>query len=136
MGLAVDYGAHIAHYFLTCDEENRNKRIEKTLINIGPAVWNGGFSTFLAFVLLITSKSYVFQTFFKIFFLVVFFGLYNGMVFLPVILSLIGPKPYKNEIVSKVTLKTGNTSAACVTKEKEDIEMKKFWDNIFSSHEL
>ena len=125
MGLAVDYGAHIAHYFLTCDEENRNKRIEKTLIDIGPAVLNGGISTFLAFVLLMTSKSYVFKTFFKIFFLVVFFGLYHGMVFLPVILSLIGPKPYKNETVLKVTPKTGNTSAtAWVTNKKEDIEIK------------
>ena len=62
MGLAVDYGAHIAHYFLTCDEETRNKRIELTLIEMGPAVFNGGFSTFLAFILLMTSKSYVFKT--------------------------------------------------------------------------
>ena len=97
MGLAVDYGAHIAHYFLTCDEETRNKRIELTLIEMGPAVFNGGFSTFLAFILLMTSKSYVFKTFFKIFFLVVSFGLFHGMVFLPVVLSLIGPKPYVNK---------------------------------------
>ena len=99
--------------------------MEKTLIDIGPAVLNGGISTFLAFVLLMTSKSYVFKTFFKIFFLVVFFGLYHGMVFLPVILSLIGPKPYKNETVLKVTPKTGNNSAtAWVTNKKEDIEIK------------
>merc|ERR1712062_79780 len=61
MGLAVDYGTHIAHYFLTCEEETRNKRIELTLIEMGPAVFNGGFSTFLAFILLMTSKSYVFR---------------------------------------------------------------------------
>ena len=97
MGLAVDYGAHIAHYFMTCSEGDKNKRIEKTLTNIGPAVFNGGFSTFLAFILLMNSQSYVFMTFFKIFSLVVFFGLFHGMVFLPVILSLIGPSPYENE---------------------------------------
>ena len=72
----------------------RNERIRKTLENIGPAVLNGGFSTFLAFILLSFSKSHVFLTFFKIFFLVVVFGLFHGLVFLPVILSLIGPKPY------------------------------------------
>ena len=33
-------------------------------------------------------------SFFQVFFLVVAFGLFNGMVFLPVILSLIGPAPY------------------------------------------
>ena len=57
--------------------------------DMGPAVFNGGFSTFLAFALLMTSKSFVFVTFFKIFFLVVGFGLYHGLVFLPVVLRYI-----------------------------------------------
>ena len=56
MGLAVDYSAHIVHYFLTAEDGNRNERVQKTIINIGPAVFNGGVSTFLAFALLITSK--------------------------------------------------------------------------------
>jgi hypothetical protein len=33
---------------------------------MGPAVWNGGFSTFLAFILLAVSSSYVFKSFFKV----------------------------------------------------------------------
>ena len=41
-------------------------------------------------------RSYVFKTFFKIFFLVVSCGLFHGMVFLPVLLSLLGPKPHLN----------------------------------------
>ena len=53
---------------------------------MGPAVFNGGFSTFLAFALLMMSQSYVFKSFFKIFFLVVLFGLFHGLVFLPVVL--------------------------------------------------
>ena len=53
---------------------------------MGPAVFNGGFSTFLAVALLITSKSFLFVTFFKIFFLVVGFGIYHGLVVLPVVL--------------------------------------------------
>merc|ERR1712051_210323 len=84
----------MGHYFMTTDGADRNKRVETTLVDMGPAVLNGGFSTFLAFILLMTSKSYVFKTFFKIFFLVVSFGLFHGMVFLPVVLSLIGPKPH------------------------------------------
>ena len=58
---------------------------------IAPAVFNGGFSTLLAVVLLMFSDVYVFVTFFKIFVLVVFFGLYNGLVFLPVLLTIFGP---------------------------------------------
>ena len=33
---------------------------------MGPAVWNGGFSTFLAFVLLVNTDSHIFTTFFKV----------------------------------------------------------------------
>ena len=54
---------------------------------------NGGFSTFIAFVLLANSKSHVFITFFRVFLLVVVFGLFHGLTLLPVILSWIGPPP-------------------------------------------
>ena len=74
------------------EDHSRDARMKKALKAIAPAVLNGGFSTFLAVVLLVFSEVYVFVSFFKIFFLVVFFGLYNGLVFLPVLLTLIGPK--------------------------------------------
>ena len=70
---------------------SRDKRVVAALSNIGPAVLNGGISTFLAFILLAGSRSHVFLSFFKIFFLVVMFGLYQGLVVLPVVLSLFGP---------------------------------------------
>ena len=91
MGLAVDYSAHITHSFMRNTGTSRYQRIKKTIVDIGPAVFNGGFSTFLAFSLLMASKSFFMLVFFKVFFLVVFFGLFHGLVFLPVILSLIGP---------------------------------------------
>jgi len=42
------------------------ERALTTLSVIGPAVLNGGLSTFIAFVLLGFSKAYVFMTFFKV----------------------------------------------------------------------
>ena len=45
---------------------SRERRVKDALTNIGPAVLNGGFSTFLAFILLATSKSHVFTSFFKV----------------------------------------------------------------------
>jgi len=42
------------------------ERAHATLRDIGPAVWNGGLSTFLAVLLLAFSSSYVFKTFFKV----------------------------------------------------------------------
>ena len=42
-------------------------------------------------MLLAGSRSHVFSVFFKIFFLVVTFGLFQGLVVLPVLLSIFGP---------------------------------------------
>jgi len=69
-------------------------RLEKTLRSIetiGPAVFNGGLTTFLALTLCGGSTSHTFITFFKVFVLTVIFGLYHGLVLLPVLLSLFGP---------------------------------------------
>lgn len=41
-------------------------------------------------------KTEIFCSSFQIFFLVVMFGLFYGTMFLPVLLSLIGPKPYES----------------------------------------
>ena len=92
VGLCVDFSAHIAHGYLAC-QGDRHQRIVATLVKIGPAVLNGGVSTLLAFVLLATSQSYIFLSFFKIFFLICVLGLYHGLVALPVILSVAGPLP-------------------------------------------
>ena len=42
------------------------ERMVRTMYSMGPAVFYGGFSTFLAFILLAASKSYIFKTFFKV----------------------------------------------------------------------
>ncbi|GFO48112.1 patched domain-containing protein 3 [Plakobranchus ocellatus] len=93
IGLAVDYSAHIGHMFMTVVGTRQN-RTKETLGEMGPPVFYGGFSTFLAFVLLSNSNSYVFQTFFKVNFLVVMYGLFHGLILLPVFLSWMGPPPY------------------------------------------
>ena len=94
--------------------------MKSTLKSIGPAVFNGGISTMIGISMLITSESHVFISYFKvnsqapqlffkrvylfrcfidlftlqIFFLMILFGLYHGLVVLPVLLSLIGPDPF------------------------------------------
>ncbi len=93
IGLCVDYSAHMAHRFLVERNGSREDRVQMTILNMGPAVMNGGLSTFITFILLANSQSHVFITFFKIFFLVVVFGLFHGLTVLPVILSWIGPPP-------------------------------------------
>lgn len=107
VGLSVDYASHIGHMFMTI-AGSRMERARIALRDIGPAVWNGGFSTFLAVVLLVFSKSYVSMTFFKVFFCVVFYGLFHGLCYLPVILSCIGPTPYNSSRVHSLQLSTSS----------------------------
>lgn len=94
IGLCVDYATHIGHTFLTQSDGTKNERVLTTVTTIGSAVLYGGLSTLIGVGMLGLSDAYTFQTFFKIFLLVILFGLYHGVVLLPVVLSWIGPKPY------------------------------------------
>merc|ERR1719230_1400449 len=93
IGLAVDYSAHIGHNFMT-QQGSRAERVVKALADMGSSVFNGGFSTFLAVIVLALSNSYVFRVFFKMFFGISVFGLAHGLILLPVLLALVGPEPY------------------------------------------
>ena len=90
VGLCVDYAVHIGHAFLVA-RGSRQERTVEAVMTIGPAVLNGGFTTFLALVLCYFSTGHVLLTFFKVFTLTVSFGLFHGVILLPVILSLFGP---------------------------------------------
>lgn len=95
VGLSVDYAAHISHAFLAIrGVQDKKERARAALEGVGPAVLQGGFSTLLSFILLAGSSSHVFITFFKVFTAASVLGLYYGLVFLPVILSFVGPDPY------------------------------------------
>ena len=88
LGLAVDYSIHIAHAFITSSVNSKDERVKKVISEEGPAVFNGGFSTFLAFAILVFADSFAFTVFFKVFCLISIFGLYHGLVFLPIFLSI------------------------------------------------
>ena len=65
IGLAIDYSSHIGYKFMIYTG-TREERARFALINMGPAVFNGGFSTFLPIVMLSGSNIYVTMTFFKV----------------------------------------------------------------------
>eukprot|EP01064_Diplonema_japonicum_P029554 TRINITY_DN4814_c1_g2_i1.p1 TRINITY_DN4814_c1_g2~~TRINITY_DN4814_c1_g2_i1.p1 ORF type:complete len:936 (+),score=200.17 TRINITY_DN4814_c1_g2_i1:71-2809(+) len=97
VGLSVDYSVHIAGAFLhvKCEEEDgRSQRAAFALWKMGPAVVNGGVSTFIAILPAGFAVSYGFKVFFRMFALIIFFGQWFGVLLLPVILSFVGPAPY------------------------------------------
>ncbi|XP_063708133.1 patched domain-containing protein 3-like [Culicoides brevitarsis] len=122
VGLCVDYAAHIGHTFLTINEGNRTERALKTTLHIGAAVFYGGGSTILALSVLANSQAYTYRSFFRIFFLVIAFGLFHGVVLLPVILSVVGPRPYKK--CEKPALKETEMEAISFIDRPEDMKDK------------
>lgn len=105
IGLAVDYSAHIGKAYLTVQPPNvnsetggilssREKRIIKAtgaLHQMGGSVLHGALSSWLAIIILSGSKSYIFRAFFKMWFGIILFGIANGFILLPVLLSFCGP---------------------------------------------
>merc|ERR1719394_2080695 len=73
LGLSVDYSIHIGHKF-NISHGTSSERVVKTLSEIGPAVFHGVFSTFLAIMYISDAKTYLFTVFFRMLFLVVTIG--------------------------------------------------------------
>lgn len=65
VGVTVDYSAFYAFSFMT-KVGTRAERAEEALRQFGVAVFNGGFTLFLAILPLALSQSYIFITFFKV----------------------------------------------------------------------
>jgi len=92
IGLAVDYTAHYLHAFMAAPGASGNERMKKSLVHISTPVFSGGITTFLGVAPLVFSKSVIFQTFFKMFCGIIGFGLAHGLVFSPVVISLLNPQ--------------------------------------------
>eukprot|EP01064_Diplonema_japonicum_P034011 TRINITY_DN6883_c0_g2_i1.p1 TRINITY_DN6883_c0_g2~~TRINITY_DN6883_c0_g2_i1.p1 ORF type:complete len:144 (+),score=19.29 TRINITY_DN6883_c0_g2_i1:933-1364(+) len=73
-----------------------NVRSAYALWKMGPAVVNGATSTFISVFPANFAASYVFKAFFRMFFLITVFGVWFGGFFIPVVLSLIGPRAYSH----------------------------------------
>lgn len=88
IGFSVDFSAHISYHFAVSEAPNGNARAIEALGHIGTPILQGALSTILAVLVLASSQSYIFTTFFKIMFLVMVFGFGHAMFLLPTVLSL------------------------------------------------
>eukprot|EP00210_Caulerpa_lentillifera_P000448 g432.t1 len=85
VGIAVDYSAHITHNFLK-QRGTLHTRTKEALRSIGPEVFAGGVSTWLAAAGLIPAEHYIMEVFFKMITVIVAAGLWHGLILLPVLL--------------------------------------------------
>ncbi|GLC70304.1 hypothetical protein PLESTF_000957100 [Pleodorina starrii] len=95
VGIAVDYSAHVMRAFLV-STGTRHERAHKALVEIGGAVWNGAVTTFLAVLPMAAAEHYIFTTIFKMFATLILLAIWHGLVFLPVIMSWVGPPSYRD----------------------------------------
>uniref|UniRef100_A0A182JMW3 Uncharacterized protein n=1 Tax=Anopheles atroparvus TaxID=41427 RepID=A0A182JMW3_ANOAO len=91
IGFSVDFTAHICYTYMSSKARTPDERVREALYSLGMPIVQGSVSTILGVVALLLADSYIFLVFFKMVFLVIFFGAMHGLFLLPVLLSLFGP---------------------------------------------
>ncbi|XP_069128023.1 protein patched homolog 1-like [Argopecten irradians] len=92
VGIGVEFTVHVAVGFLTAIG-SRNRRTVISLQHTFAPVVHGAISTLLGIVMLLSAEfEFIVKYFFNVLAALVLIGLFNGLVLLPVLLSLFGPK--------------------------------------------
>uniref|UniRef100_A0A915HMS2 Uncharacterized protein n=1 Tax=Romanomermis culicivorax TaxID=13658 RepID=A0A915HMS2_ROMCU len=91
VGIGVEFTVHISLSYLT-SLGSRNERMASTLNHMFIPVLHGGLSTLLGVIMLAFSEfEFIVRYFFMVMSALIVLGIINGLVLLPVLLSIVGP---------------------------------------------
>lgn len=101
LGFGVEFCNHIAMNFMKQEGETRTIRSMKAMNKMGSSVIVGIASTkFIGVLVLAFAPSTLFRLYyFRMYLMIIMLGVFNGLFFMPVMLSLIGPPVDQNELI-------------------------------------